>query len=272
MLNWSFQNERLNSSTACTYLPDANSPNDADDTLATSEVRRRTLLTPQGQAEQDSPGEASNSTWPSQSPLTTPLTECTEEGTQEVLLTYDKGSGGMECPTVPLRELWKMDPGPPECSSVLRRLQTLALPAVPAPAAHLDPFSTSGVQIDAHMARLLTLYTDAILPRVRLHKMISKACSNLAELHALRHPMVLYAILCRASIEPQPQDGDPQDGSRMHQASISRAGTRESIKFKLQAIKHLNEQISGVQLQDDYFPILHTMSLLLRIEVSFHHG
>jgi hypothetical protein len=54
----------------------------------------------------------------------------------------------------------------------------------------------------------------------------------------------------------------------MHQASVSRAGRRESIIFKLQAIKHLNDQISTAQLTDDHFPILHTISFLLRIEVS----
>ena len=107
-----------------------------------------------------------------------------------------------------------------------------------------------------------------ILPRIRFHKTISEACSQLTVSHALKHPMLLYAVVCRASIEPRPEDGNPQDGGRMHQASISRAGRRESINFKLHAIKHLNKQISSTRQADDHFPILHTISFLLRIEVS----
>lgn len=80
--------------------------------------------------------------------------------------------------------------------------------------------------------------------------------------------MILYAVLCGASIEPRPEDGDPRDGDRMHQASNCRAGRCDSIKFKLQAINHLNKQISNTRLTDDYLPILHTIAILLRIEVS----
>jgi hypothetical protein len=69
-------------------------------------------------------------------------------------------------------------------------------------------------------------------------------------------------------MEPRPEDGDPRDGGRMRRASISRAGRQQCIKFKLQAIQHLNEQISTVRLADDHFPILHTTSFLLRMEVS----
>lgn len=87
-------------------------------------------------------------------------------------------------------------------------------------------------------------------------------------LHALEHPMILYAVLCRASIEPRPEDGNPRDGDRMHQASNCRAARCDSIKFKLQAINHLNKQISNTRLTDDHLPILHTIVILLRIEVS----
>ena len=54
----------------------------------------------------------------------------------------------------------------------------------------------------------------------------------------------------------------------MHQASISRAAKSESINFKLHALKNLNKQLGNMRLTDDPFPLLHTISFLLRIEVS----
>lgn len=153
--------------------------------------------------------------------------------------------------------------------SLIRRRPKLALTLMPASTTCVHPFATSAVPIDGEMATLIGFYAHVILPRARFHKTISKACSNLTAIHALQHPMLLlYAVLCRASMEPRPEDGDRRDGARMHQASVSRAGSRESIKFKLQAIKYLNEQISTARLDDDHFPVLHTISFLLRIEVS----
>ena len=112
------------------------------------------------------------------------------------------------------------------------------------------------------------LDTQVILPRIRFHVTISEACSKMTEAHAIKYPSLLYAVLCRASIEPRPEDGDPQDGARMQQASISRAEKQESIGFKLNALKHLNRELSNVQVADDHFPLFHAISFLLRIEVS----
>ena len=112
------------------------------------------------------------------------------------------------------------------------------------------------------------LDTHVILPRIRFHVTIYEACSKMTEAHAVKYPSLLYAVLCRASIEPRPKDGDPQDGVRMHQASISRAAKQETIRFKLNAIKHLNRELSNIQVADDHFPLFHAISFLLRIEVS----
>jgi hypothetical protein len=221
---------------------------------------------PNGQTEQGHPSGASKPLGALLSPPTTPHVGYTG-GDEE--RTPDEGNDSAVSATIVVRALRKMDAGQPEpSSSLMRRLQTSALMPMPGSAAYVDPFATSTVHIDGEMATLLRLYTHVILPRVRFHKTISEACSNLTASHALKHPMLLYAVLCRASIEPRPEDGDPQDGGRMHQASVSRAGRQESIKFKLQTIQTLNEQISNTRLADDHFPILHTISFLLRIEVS----
>lgn len=112
------------------------------------------------------------------------------------------------------------------------------------------------------------LDTQVILPRIRFHVTISEAAGKMTEAHAIKYPSLLYAVLCRASIEPRPEDGDPQDGVRMQQASISRAAKQETIGFKLNAIKHLNRELSNIQAADDHFPLFHAISFLLRIEVS----
>lgn len=224
---------------------------------------------PQHPTEQDQPPDSSNHAWVPPLPSVAPHVEFTDRDIEKERRTHYTGNDSVTGATTALRGSRKVNSGLPErSSSLIRRHQTSTLTPMPASAACVDPFATSGVHIDEEMATLLRLYTQVILPRIRFHKTISKACSGLAVLHALQHPMVLYAVLCRASIEPRPEDGDPRDGVLMHQASVNRGGKRESIKFKLQAIKYLNHRIGTAQSADDYLPILHTISFLLRIEVS----
>jgi hypothetical protein len=164
---------------------------------------------PQHQTEQYQPRDGSNHVWAPPSPPVTPHIECAHGEIEKEPRTWDTENYSIIGGTTALRGSREIDPGQPEhSSSLIRRLQSLAPMPMPASAAYIDPFATSAVPIDGEMATLLRLYSHVILPRVRFHNTISKACSNLAVLNALRHPMVLYAVLCRASVELRPEDGD----------------------------------------------------------------
>ena len=84
--------------------------------------------------------------------------------------------------------------------------------------------------------------------------------------------MLLYSILCRTSVEVQRNEALLKSEGENFRAIANRYSQPETdstlMKFKLQAILHLNQQLHDLDLEDVYMAALHTFAFLLRTEVS----
>ena len=152
-------------------------------------------------------------------------------------------------------------------------------PPTPSPTAFLDgagyfdPFATSVVPINRNMAFLLNLYCNTILPRINFDKSIADGYNHWTVTLALQHPMFLYAVLCRSSIERESEKEESTEKSRTSLTILRRPPKQESrpesIEFRLEAIRHLNQHLRHTKAGDDSLPILHTIAFLLRSETLY---